>query len=788
MSSTTRARRRRLLPFLAAPLLPFPLLMVPGAVATEPADEVLTEPEEVALVRVVVPDQQAIDDLNRAGFDLAHYEQPVDGGLEVHVVATQAEQDALTARGLRLLGELENSETLEAVREERDGTIQQNARAATAVDTLTPLRTEWFTSVGGTAYLNLEVRTDSEAAQVVTASWDGGSVTLQRFVDRGVYMYHRTSQPVPVTQVPGEVTYTSSGGGSVTAPVTKWLGKPRPDPSPHYATGFVDHYMDPTEVTTRIEDLAQEFPRLAEVVDLPHLTNGYRRPAQVTVGTQVAHAFYVTSTAWGHEGGNDLTLVIERGDTLSASVEGDTVTLTVATDPYGNPVSTADEVIAALNAGAAGVLTADRYRTSTGDGVVTATGSFDLTDGLNAPPEISREPFQVKAIRIGEQRDGSRTGVMLYCQEHAREWVTPLTCVETAERLVRNYRHDPMTRQLLRNLDIFIVPTVNPDGGHYSLYDFASQRKSMTNYCGPELSDPAARNAWGVDLNRNFAVGSLHDGYVGASTNCTSGTFAGPEELSEPEARNEVWLTEEFDNIEYAMNTHSYGGYFMWAPGAYLPDRTPLPRPDYGTERHFWEASEHILSAIQDHRGTAIWPGRTGPVIDVLYSAAGNSADHHFYESGIYAWNFEVGADLWDAQAQRWVGVGFQPPFAEGYEEAMEFSNGMIGMLEVALEQSQDARPPASQLTVTDSAPGSVTFTLTANEAARIYYTLDGSRPTLDSPMIQSAGLREGPQEITVTSTTTVNWFAVDIAGNVERRYDPERMQRGYRSQLVRVR
>ena len=91
----------------------------------------------------------------------------------------------------------------------------------------------------------------------------------------------------------------------------------------------------------------------------------------------------------------------------------------------------------------------------------------------------------------------------------------------------------------------------------------------LTNHGGPEVSDPARRNSWGVDINRNFRVGSVYDGYSGASTDPLSQTYAGPEELSEPEARNEVWLVENFPNIRFAMNVHSYGDYFMWPPGAY---------------------------------------------------------------------------------------------------------------------------------------------------------------------------------------------------------------------------
>ena len=105
------------------------------------------------------------------------------------------------------------------------------------------------------------------------------------------------------------------------------------------------------------------------------------------------------------------------------------------------------------------------------------------------------------------------------------------------------------------------------------------------------------------------------NGYDGASGSCTSDLFSGPAELSEPEAQNEVWLTEQFDNIRFAMNVHSYGGYFMWPPGAYIDDgRVSLPHATIGEENYFWASSSHILSAVQDWRGTAVWPGRTGPV------------------------------------------------------------------------------------------------------------------------------------------------------------------------------
>ncbi len=118
----------------------------------------------------------------------------------------------------------------------------------------------------------------------------------------------------------------------------------------------------------------------------------------------------------------------------------------------------------------------------------------------------------MKILRIGKVRDGSKPGVFMYSQEHAREWVTPLVAMESAERLLRNYGQDPNITSLIDNLDIFIVPSINPDGAHYSVYDFNSQRRNMTNHCTGASAAPASRNSWGVDLNRNFSVGTIGRG------------------------------------------------------------------------------------------------------------------------------------------------------------------------------------------------------------------------------------------------------------------------------------
>jgi len=743
------------------------------------------EPPETAVVEIVVPDGEAVDNLAESGYELTGYASDKNGQLEVHAIVTEAEMEMLEMEGYELTV-IQTSQDVERILAERERKLNQGMSLLSAEDNIDVFRSDYFTNQFGT-FLYLEAKSSAGSGVSMNASWvdengEDQTASMRSKVDYGEYLYHYVL--TKIDSVPENVVITTSQQGAVETELTEWIsdGTPVGD---DYLSDFVDHYMDPIEIEDRILSLAEEFPELAEIIELPYETNGYRRHAQATFGNTAEAAFVLTSEAWGHEGGNDITVDVQAAEgenqELEVTVKGNEITVALGTDDAGEPNSTANDVINAINDQAGDLVTATNYRDSSGDGVVEAETGITLTDGLNAPDEISREPRTVKAIRIGKERDGSKPGVLGYSQEHAREWVTPLVSVETAERLLRNYYIDEDTRELVDNLDIFILPTVNPDGGIFSFYDYNMQRKNMTNHCPAETGDPGYRNQWGVDLNRNHAVGSVYDGWIGGSTNCLSGTYAGPEIESEPEAKNIVWLAEEFENIEFAMNIHAHGGYFMWSPGAYDADRNPLPRPTAGEEAYYWQASEHILTEIKNHRGTVIHPGRTGPIPDVLYSAGGNSADALWYNHDIYAWNFEVGAQLWDEERDRWVSVGFQPEFEEGHEEAMEFANGLIGLFEVALENANDDVNPETWIAPeagTYNDPVEVDFEM--SEPATVYYTLDGSRPTFDSDVINVAGTRMAGEKLTIEESTTIKWFSVDPAGNIENNYDPEGEDNNY--------
>jgi hypothetical protein len=780
--------------------------------------------EEPQTVRLHFDGSAEVDKAQNAGIELDHGATRVPNGIEVDATLTHEELLRAIALGAEVVEPGEEFQwTFKAVQ----APLADPVLPRPAAPRVRIVRADYFTTKGQ-GFLYVEARTAQDAPGEVevdmTLEHDTGEGTpftaaqaIEPFNDSGVYMMHR--HLTKVNTRPSQIRVTNAEGRSAIGNVSDWLRDVTPlTADPNYEWDFIDFYRHPQQLYSRFREIAAQNPDIAEIVELPNKTNGYQRKAQATIGSTQGTAnqnaaVVVSSAAWGHEGGNGITveMVNRPGPNLPLAVEVNdkAIRVLLAKNADGNLASTANEVAAALETQSQGLIDrAHKYRNAAGTGIVPATATPVVlsdflakrtsTNPIPAPAgEVPRGPATIPMLRIGKNRDGSKPGVLIQASDHAREWVPMTITAETAERLIANYPNDPATKDIVENVDIFLIPVNNPDGANYSFFNSPSQRKNMTNHCPDAQADPGLRNNWGVDLNRNFRVGSGFDGYFGASTDCTQQTFQGPGKLSEPETKNTIWAADTFRNIKFFMSVHSNGGQLFWQPGAYKAEgRVTTPRPPMGHEAFYWQSADRILSQVRAHRQTVVTPENVGGSADVLYSSAGNVREDLYFNYGIFSFGWEVGGSVYNPATGGFTQGSFQPTWTpgglvSGHDETMEYSNGVMEMFRIASDFGKDKTGATTTLVpgngYQSDHPIGVRFEM--NEPATIYYTTDGSRPTLQSSRYNQTEFREPGETLWVEKTTTFKWFSVDAAGNVENNYDPANpaTQDNYRSATINI-
>ena len=293
----------------------------------------------------------------------------------------------------------------------------------------------------------------------------GGNLTtyIDPDVNPDYYQYHYQvfrignkgdGGPDPATSRSRRPTATSTRS----PPRSGWP-RTRPSYAADFKHDFNTRYYDGPEVYKKMRDLAAEFPNISQVYDLPEKTTGYQRKAQTMLGYQTAsyvtfdannlpvgstaalstanadRAIVLTSKAWGHEGGNNITAQLVDPAATNSPLRGHASPATRSRSasppaPAGEITSTAAQVIAAINANpaASALVTASKYRTNAAAGIPSPSAVSPLSDLLRAPATVPRGPQTQNMLRIGKVRDKSKVGVFFYCQEHGNEIATSGVC------------------------------------------------------------------------------------------------------------------------------------------------------------------------------------------------------------------------------------------------------------------------------------------------------------------------------------------------------------------------
>ena len=90
-----------------------------------------------------------------------------------------------------------------------------------------------------------------------------------------------------------------------------------------------------------------------------------------------------------------------------------------------------------------------------------------------------------------------RPAVVLNGTVHAREWISPMTNMYALDTLLNGYGSNSEITSLLDEVDVYVLPVMNPDGYEYSWTTDRFWRKNRRPVGGGQI---------GVDLNRNFFI------------------------------------------------------------------------------------------------------------------------------------------------------------------------------------------------------------------------------------------------------------------------------------------
>jgi hypothetical protein len=270
----------------------------------------------------------------------------------------------------------------------------------------------------------------------------------------------------------------------------------------------------------------------------------------------------------------------------------------------------------------------------------------------------------VVAVKISDNvgTDEAEPEILYDANHHAREHLTVEMALYLLHQFTDGYATDARIKTVVDSREIWIVPSVNPDGAEYDIASgsYRSWRKNRQPNTGSSFV--------GTDLNRNYAFRWGCCG--GSSANPSSETYRGPSAFSAPEAQ----VIRDFVNsrvvggvqqIRATMDFHTYSELVLW-PFGYTTARTG---PGMTTD------DNNALATLG--RQMAATNRYTAEQSSALYITDGDLLDWLWGTYKIFAYTFEMYPTSSSAG-------GFYPPGSVIVRETSRNREAALQLAEVA--------------------------------------------------------------------------------------------------------
>ncbi|MEP6775825.1 MAG: M14 family zinc carboxypeptidase, partial [Chloroflexota bacterium] len=327
--------------------------------------------------------------------------------------------------------------------------------------------------------------------------------------------------------------------------------------------------------------------------------------------------------------------------------------------------------------------------------------------------------YDLLALHISNRSiPGPKPVLWLEANIHAREIAPPEIAVDYISYLLDNYDSDADAHWLVDWHDIYVVPTLNPDGHHIVEAGGGGQnpyyqRKNANDTNGCTTWPPNIGDQFGTDLNRNFpflwnccggsSAAPCSEAYHGAAAQSEDETQAVVSEVSSliPDQRGpNITDAAPITTTGAFLDLHSFAGVNLYPWGMYetqAPNDTDLKNLAF-----------HMSSTSAYPAGNDYTPCQFGPC---LYIADGASNDWAYGELGAAAFAVEIGDE-------------FFPPYTYTQSILWPQNRGMM------LYMAKASRMPylitrGPDATLVSSNPMTVTQGITSELSATINYAWD---------------------------------------------------------------